>query len=120
MAAVASRRDADALSDVEAHASSTPFSVEDRLHRVEPALVVRGPLVLLGRHALDAAPQLVDVHHAASAEHADDRVHEHLPVGELVLLAVDRLGSRPAAAVVHRPLHTAIVAPMIRMGESGQ
>jgi uncharacterized protein YbaA (DUF1428 family) len=37
-----------------------------------------------------------------------------------VLLAIDRLGSYPAAAVVRGPLHAAIVAPMIRAGESGQ
>ena len=69
---------------------------------------------------LDAAPQLVDVHHAASAQGTDDRVHEQLPVGELVLRTVDRLGGRPAAPVVYCPLHIAIVTPMIPFGESGQ
>ena len=43
--------------------SSTPFSVEDRLDREQPALVVRrSARTRLGRHALDAASQLVDVH----------------------------------------------------------
>src|SRR5207244_2427371 len=84
---------------------------ENRLDGEEPALVVRGPLVLVRGHALDAPAELVDVHRARAGERADERVREQLPVGELVLAPVDLLVGRPAAPVVHRPLHAAILAP---------
>ena len=40
---------------------------QPRLDREQPALVVGRALVVVGRHALDAAAQLVDVHEAAPA-----------------------------------------------------
>ena len=46
--------------------ASTPFSVRIVSVGEEPALVVRRGLVVGRLHALDAAPKLVDVHHAAS------------------------------------------------------
>ncbi len=42
-----------------------------------------------------------------------ERIHEQLPVGELVLSAIYRLVGRPPSTIVHGTLHAPIVTPAL-------
>ena len=57
------------------------LAFEEGADRVEPALVVRGGEVLLGRHRLDGVPELVEVEDGSDEQRALEREDARLPVG---------------------------------------
>ena len=74
----------------------------------EPEAVLAG--LRAGRVAITAerdGPVLLRQDDGLVAIDADERVREQLPVGELVLAAIDGRVGRPATAIVHRALHVA-------------
>src|SRR5882672_1245479 len=68
----------------------------------DPALVVAHGFIVLGRKALDGAPQLIDTHDALiTRQEPQHRIGPFLPPGVSMLSSLNRSGIGPAAPIMH-------------------